>query len=70
MAVEAISWGTRAVSSRLFTSVTYVKCLNYNLMINISKKKKSRNGRNGRIQNRLRLNERFQRVKRSDMKLC
>ena len=40
MAVEAISWGTRAVSSRLFTSVTYVYCLNYNLMINISKKKK------------------------------
>ena len=39
VAVGAIPWGARAVSSNLVTSVTYVKYLNSDLIINIWEKK-------------------------------
>ena len=39
ISVEAIPWATRAVLSQLVTLVSYVKCLNSDLIINIWKKK-------------------------------
>ena len=41
ISVEAIPWATRAVLSQLVTLVSYVKCLNSDLIINIWKKKKT-----------------------------
>ena len=38
--VEAISWRTRPVASQLVTLVTYVKYLNFDMIINIEKWKK------------------------------
>ena len=41
IAVESILWETRVASFQLLTLVTYVKCLNSDLMIHISKKLKT-----------------------------
>ena len=60
IALEAIPWGTRAVSSELVTSVAFVKYLNADLIINIWEE-----NRNGEKQGRIGLKKRYEALLRA-----
>ena len=60
IALEAIPWGSRAVSSELVTSVAFVKYLNSDFIINIWEE-----NRNGEKQGRIRLKKRYEALLRA-----